>query len=245
MPLQNNVNTRIFGQSGGFNIPNVSYPSVKAFNLASGDNNIYTCPSNKRALITQLYFLNKDLITDINVFCKVNISGTDYRLTSTNTIFTPLLQSQYICFVLEPNEIFKINTNAVNISAFVNIIEYDAQYPLYSSRLTSFVVGDNTLYQCPVGKKGIPITGKFNPTGANSTFGSTSMTYTNTGSATVTLYNVPNGQPVNSDYQSNAPAAGVIGNIQQVFEAGDRLIINTSSSASTQFAYFNVQEFDV
>lgn len=128
--------------------------------LSIGDNDLYTVPTGRRAIIGQCVLRN-DTAGNITVFTEIKHSGTYYRNSSNVTVSSggnngaPVMVASTI---LDAGDILAANaiTTAGAYIAFT-IIEFDSTSSLKSGNVFGLSTGDNTIYTCPTGKTAIPV----------------------------------------------------------------------------------------
>lgn len=230
---------------GGLPLTGLSYPRAKGDNLSTGDNDLYTCPAGKRALVLGIQIQNQSA-GSIVWYPTVKISAAYYRLLVNLTVTTGSVGNSFnIGYILEAGEGLSINTatnNNANVAA--RIIEFDNTCALYSSKITSFSAGDNTVYTCPVGKTAILIAQNFEYTSQ-----STTLCYVNSsgGSRTRYWHFVTSGGSPGTTNQCSPSASVTDGNRSNsdgniTMNAGDFININVDANTATQMAWVNVME---
>lgn len=237
----------VFMNSGGtVPLPNGKFVRVAGSNLPTGNNDLYTCPANKRAMVLASTAYNASAGT-ITVFEQVKISGTYYNLTQPIGAGTGVITSSgATAYVLEANEILSVNTaTTAGLNIWYAVYEFDNTAALKTVKLTSFINGDNTLYTVPAGKTAfiIDLIGQGN---SPSTAG---FIYFQKSGGTINLsVNVVNSggspastnliKPTTSINQSTRTL--ILGSI--TLGAGDFINVNSGSTNGTQIFWANILE---
>jgi len=232
------------------NIPLLEYSFKGGIfeDLASGNNDLYTVPAGKKAVVLEPHRLYNNTGGSVSSYSQIKISGTYYRLglaisqganSGGNVTFNNSI-------VLNAGESYSINTGSTGQSVFVSIVEFSDAVPV--KRIGSFALasGDNTIYTVPANKKAALIT--FSSPGLNAG-ASTRMVNTSGGSVTYTPYSIESGQAKAAKYQNEAAAA--VGNNAQStisfspqLSDGDYLLINSTSGTAGQTIFGTVIEID-
>lgn len=221
----------------GTYLPNAKAIRVNAPNLATGDNDLYTVPAGKRAVVggTNIYNNSAGNITTHN---QVKISGTYYRVSNDLTITSGNSNQHNQVFMLEVDDIFSVNsttTNGLNVDAMV--LEFDSTSKLTQGRVTGPSTGNNTLFTCPASHTCIALREAPWVTTGQPFF------FTADGSArSVFLMNVPSGQVAGNDYKLspafniNANSVNTVNNYISMV-AGDFISMNVSTGNSAQIGW--------
>lgn len=237
------LNVVPFGLMGAYN---GKFVGAMIAGAGTGDIDIYTVPTSKKAIIAGVAGYNPTAGT-INWYGQMKLSGTYRRVTGTIGSLTNTGSSAVANFILEAGDKLAIHTDATGLNVFPNIYEVDDTAPIKTASLASFSVGDNTLYTVPGGKtamvQGNPVTGFSPPISSAAAVG-----YTNDSGLARTIYVafIPSG---GSSIQGAATGANVNNGSQAqrgiapTLATGDAVILNTSSNAAGQFAWVTVLEF--
>lgn len=239
--------------------PNAKSPSAVTLNSIVGNNDLYEVPVGKKALVYDYTATNSTAGT-INHYPQLKIGATYYRIGTAvaegsggtgqghNYGMSSIRQSAPI--VLNAGESFAVNTDAVGLSIWTHIIEFDASAPLSRATITNFVVGDNTLLTVSAGKTIVIGSQGFTSTN-NPNANQNGIVYFNNSGASRTMggiYLVPNGS---SAVNANRFAASNVvinpagftkflaGNIASLAS----IVMNIDSNAAGQIAWCNYQEF--
>lgn len=133
--------------------------------LSLGDNDLYTVPSGRCAIVGNCIFSNNALGASFTVYAEVKHGGTYYRASNnfTPTNNTSSLGTLFAGLVLESGDIFAANVTTTPGGYTVGtVIEYSAsKSAIVPAHIFGTTTGDNTLYTCPAGKKAFPVA--FNP----------------------------------------------------------------------------------
>jgi hypothetical protein len=146
------ANSFVLGNSG-FPLPNMSYVNANTVVSSSGQNNIYTVPTGRRAIISSI---NCNSQGTVNAAPAFQNSGTYYNAggtTSSLTAGTPLNIVLTIPLILDAGEILSIElSGAVSVNVWPQIVEFDANSIVKSGKFLNLASGNNLLYTCPAGK---------------------------------------------------------------------------------------------
>ncbi len=139
--------------------PQCSFPPAYVIGAASGDNDLYTVPAQRKALIQDFIVTNVSGGA-ISYFPQIKIGATYFAigkpLTEANNGFghnygmSQANNSQPI--VLNAGEKFSVNCSGAGLSIWANIIEFDAYSPLSRADIRNWIAGNNTLLTVPVGR---------------------------------------------------------------------------------------------
>lgn len=239
--------------------PAATTPIASTLNSISGNNDLYTVPSGRKALVYDFTTTNSTA-GSINIFPAIKISGTYYRIgnsvsegtggTGQGHIYGMSSAKNSAPIVLNAGESFSVNTDAVGLSIWAHLVEFDATAPLSRASITSFTAGDNTLLTVTTGKTLIMGSQGF-ASNNNPVVSMQGITYYNNSGAQRTMggiYLVPSGGSPNNANRfatSNTVFSGLgfnkylAGNIA----SGSSIVINTDSNAAGQFVWVNYQEF--
>lgn len=241
------------GNLGGLvTLTNVSYPRGIFSNLALGENDLYTAPAGRRALIMSVGGYNTAGGSN-TITVQVKKSSTYYPL-STATALSTLSSSPNLIltpYILEPGESLSVLTTLAGTNVSVIITEYDSTAPLFSKSKSTFSVGYNTLYTCPTSRYASIGFQHFNRTLQSGGAGvSPTAAYINaTGAgANVVLHLVPNSVTPSSATQftpttATATATGyALVTAGSMLNAGDFVSLNTDVTTAGQYAWVNIWE---
>jgi hypothetical protein len=210
-------------------------------NIGTGVVDLYTAPAGKRAIviISPLIF-NTTPSTSISYSTGVKLAGATYqRLTGDQSVGGGNASTvSFSPFVLEPGEIYSITTNATGLNFAATILEFDATFPLFTTRLMGIAVGDNLLYTCPAGKVAVPI--------GVTPWGGGSMSLVPTLGITYYPEIVPNGQVAGVAFEmaSSVPASvnTPVAKVVLALNAGDRYYLNSNAASATSFLFVTTLE---
>ena len=137
------------------NFPNVTYPAVILAAGAAGNNDVYTVPSGRKAVVYGFIYGNNSGAGAISVTPQIKISGTYYKTGASVSAGTGVVGGTVVPGVpilLNAGEIFSINADIAGIQVQgVEIYEFDDTSPLARAQIASFSVGFNTLFTVPGG----------------------------------------------------------------------------------------------
>ncbi len=223
-------------------------------NLSTGDTDLYTVPTGRRAFIGNLQFHNPSAGT-IGFYMEIKVSGTYYRISSVSSANAGLSNNNFNAggIYLEAGESLSINTTTTaGLNASIAVVEMDATSPVKSAKLTGASTGHNTLYTCPAGKSAY-VTGQGSGMGMgmgnpNVFAGLLNFVSDGGGTRAVTTYLVPSGGSAGTTNQMMA-SANVSANVRSsalIFNAtlgvGDFVDFNVDTGAATQLAWVNIIE---
>lgn len=245
MATQNPVNNNLIISTGGISLTNVKYPRATLNSSASGLNDVYTCPSGRRAWVGYSGLRNQNAaIRTMRPSWK--ISGTYYNMNSNNTQVSSSgynFDSNDNGMILEAGETIAWDAQTSLLNSYTQIIEFDATNALKTAKIIGVTSGDNTVYTCPSGKKAIITTGNGLPLGAtiNGSIWVSASTAING-----IIYIVPNGGSpgASNKYYGTAFASGTAKNvnIQAVLSPGDAIVFNSDVTSSTSLVAVNIVE---
>jgi hypothetical protein len=145
----------------GVLLPNARSVSGITTSLSTGNVDLYTCPSNKRALILNMRNSGLPAAGSVTIYGAVYISGTYYRIGTNQTNTTSQTSTNLVTstYILEAGERLAINvaTNTGS-SAFWTVIEFDSTAPVFTKKIAGTASGDQTIYTCPASTSAVVIT---------------------------------------------------------------------------------------
>lgn len=253
--IQYNTGTA-FGGSGaltpaGTIAPNAVFKSsIKTF-AATGNSDIYTCPANKRAIITEMTVFNGHATTSSTLIAMLKIGGVYYPATPSTSIAAQTTGSRSVTYVLEAGETLAVNMTQQPFNVVVSIMEFDNTSNLKSAKLVTptLTSGNNTVYTVPNGKSALVLNNTLTMcSGTQGTF----TAGNDVGTIAYTWNVVPSGGSVATTNQMSAsvtPAlSGGVGTATSqtltgfTMGAGDFISVNASASTSNQIAFVTVVE---
>lgn len=169
MPTVNPVNNYLLSLPGGICLQNVKYPRGALNAVASGNQDVYTVPAGRRAIVLTSSLYNGSVSTSTLVQ-KWKISGTYYN---TNFSAISLATVTYLGdtsdggFIMEAGESISWNGTQSSLNAWVQLIEIDNTAPIKTVKTIGSLNGDQTVYTCPVGKKAVVLKANGQIEGAN------------------------------------------------------------------------------
>ena len=237
---------------GGIVLYGASPKTIWRANFASGDNDIYTVPTGKVAIIPGGARVTNIGVSAITFYPEIKISGVYYKLALAGASAAPSsnasVETTNSTIVLNAGETWALHTDNNGANIFLPVIEFDASAPIMRASLLSLSSGNNTLYTVPGGKSAIfPPTSlsSFGTSGGRTVYGNFSGV-----SRTVQIYVVPNGQSVTTSTSISGGTANTVSdgaylasNTPQSLSAGDSIVVNTDAATATQFIWVNVIEF--
>lgn len=235
----------------GCTLTGVAFKSVTQLNLSSGQTDVYTCPSNKRAFVLQKIIAVPSATT---AYDSIKVSGTYYQITISSSTVNSFNSgaNNGSSIILEAAEILSTNTNVNGCNIWWTIIEFDNTCPLKTVKLLSLSSGANTVYTVPAAKSAFVLASV--GTGVTpilTGYGAIHYANTSGGTRTVSANAVPSGGSVGST-NLLAPAVTVANNninasagiiCPGTLNTGDFLNLNTDAATATQIAWVNVIEF--
>lgn len=235
---------------GGIPLTGAAYPQALIASTTAGDEDIYTVPAGKRALIMCAGLKNNSGVGNIIWYIQIKISSTYYRLTSNTTTGNGGVGEVNVGYIAEAGEIVAVNTTTNNGGfVAVKMVVFDDSVKLFSAKkYGSWSAGDNTLYTVPSSTTAFLLSTSITTIiGTTGIGGQTSIGVTNASGATRTYVEkiTPSGGSATSASGSNTVTNGVRGNLTVLaanLGAADAFIVNTDASTDTQFVWLNVME---
>lgn len=230
---------------GGVRLTGVAFRNAFLGNSSVGNNEVYTCPSGKRAACIRWTVYNGNASTDA-VYPTIKVSGTTYRIGSSTNVLTSNynVAANMPAIVLEAGETIGMNHSQTTANTWVSVVEFDNTCPLRTVKLLTLSSGENTLYTAS-GVSAYLL---------DSTLGTSTNTaivcYCNASGGARNAYVsiVPSGGSPGSTNKA-AQTTSVSDGARQTFTspatlgAGDFISLNTDAATSTQVAWVNVVEF--
>jgi len=154
MSIQNNINGGTFGVQGYISGA-ILYPNVFGSALVMGDNDLYTVPTGKKAMLVGYSVFAPSLAVDY--YPTLKSSSVYYRLAATVTAAAATAASVTIAspVILSAGETFAVNT-ATNdgLNIWLRVIEF-TEGNFKAANILGPANGNNTIYTCPTGKSAI------------------------------------------------------------------------------------------
>lgn len=219
------------------------YVPLVGGSLAIGNNDLYTVPAGRKALIGQAFRLYNPSAGNITAYGEIKVSGIYYQIVASATLSagTGAVQVPPAAIVLNAGESISINcatTAGLNVRGA--IAEFDAGVTqIATARILALSSGDQTLLTAPAGKSIMPIATN---TSAVSTNQAIVNVVNNTGGGVNIYINaVPSGGSVGSTNQL-FPATAIANNAQATFTtgtlaAGDFLSVHSDTATAGQVAW--------
>ncbi len=249
MPNNNDVNNLILEPQGVY-LPGLKFPSAFVSGAGSGNIDMYTCPTGKRAIVTYIIAYNT-AGTSTTIFPNLNVSGTYYRIGGAGSVAAGgngqvlnLSAPTSSVIILEAGEKIGVNTTQAGCNLFANIMEFDNTAPLKTSKVVSMGNGNNTIYTCPAGKKAVIL----DQWVALNLSLKKLYYFNNSGSSnSIVWYAVPNGGSTGATNQlQTETVSNATLSVRQgggwMLNAGDFLVCNTPTGTATQTGWVNVWE---
>lgn len=225
-------------------LPGYKFKGVLGSNLSIGDNDLYTVPANKKAIIvTNATRAYNPSAGSISFYAEIKVSGVYYRTGASTTIATGVgsganLLSQPM--IINAGESISVNTSTTaGLNITTSVVEFDSISPFSIARILSLANGDNSLYTVTSGKSGCII--------ANGLLGAVSVFNGSGSSVNLIVYDVPSGGSSGSTNQLFASTAlanvtATTFNTSATFSSGDSLVVNSNSGTAGQVAWVNYFE---
>jgi hypothetical protein len=228
--------------------PNAAFiSSIKTFS-STGNNDLYTCPANKRAIITEMTVFNGHATNSSTLVPMLKIGGVYYPAGPSTSIIAQSTGSRSVTYVLEAGEIIAANMTQQPFNVVVSIMEFDNTSNLKSAKLTTSTLtsGDNTVYTVPNGKSALVLNNTL--TMCSGTQGTFTAGNNSGGNVTYKWNVVPSGGSVGTTNQMSASTtiSTGAGSSQTLtgftIGAGDFISVNLSSGTADQIAFVTVVE---
>lgn len=211
---------------------------------ATGQNDIYTVPSGKIALIGRARFYNNNG-SNATVSTALKIAGTYYRQTGNATCSANAATSASPAIVAPSGSTFAVATSLTSVNAWLDILELDAECGIIPIAATSFSSGDNVIYTCPPRKSATLV--DLNSFGQVLIGGGLRYVNNSGGSATFKFYQVNSGDSTSTSNliagaQSATNDSVNNGTSVSTMSAGDQIVLNTSVATAGQGVFSAVLE---
>lgn len=236
-------------------LPNIKAVPIRGSNLATGNTDLYTCPTGKRAFVAYGKAYNGTAGT-VAHYLALKISSSYYQISTTLSTATAssavdLIVGQGLGIILEAGEILAINcATTAGLNANLIVYEFDSSANFRTVKNVALSNGANTLYTTPSGKTAsLGFTHMNLATGAanGAVWPSLSIVNGTAGSLSYALNCVPSGGSTSGSnliFPSTALAANTSSgyNIGTNLAAGDFIVVTTSAGTAGQAAWVNVWE---
>lgn len=248
---QNAINNDFILANAGAPLLDMSFVNANAVIAISGQNDLYTVPAGRRAVIPAVYCNSQG---SVNANVQFKNSSTYYNAASTLvslTAGTPQNIKSLIPIILEAGEVLSvILSGAISVNCWPQIIEFSSTSVLKTAKFLNLVSGNNLVYTCPAGKTAMILDTKLNFGGASAT----AFSAVGSSLACYFMY-VPNGQAAGTGFRfSNnvtPGSSGVTGGAGAssatrgpCLTAGDAIYANCAGSLA-MCAILNILENDV
>lgn len=232
---------------------NPEFVFVRSLALASGDNEVYTVPANRKAWVVRVSLHQPAGGSTIATHLKQKISGTSYRVSANANLTSQGVTSHTNGNILEEGDILVVNIADVGagINAYCKIIEFDAGTGPTLVRTLSLTTGDNTIYTTPVGKEAFVLSVGLQ---FNQNMEQPGILIANESgvASTFTVYRLQSGESVEASKQVNFSASIADNGVTEFLmgaagylPAGASIVVNTSDDGDTnQRVWLVVQELD-
>lgn len=233
---------------GAVPLPNSKFVSVLKPSIATGVQDLYTAPPNRRAIVTLVCGLN---LTGLSVTYNFQVkfgSPTYFRLSPATVLgngaaIVALAPNNYI---LEPGDTVAFNSNTgagFNLSMIV--VEFDNTSKLSSKKVTGLTTGANTVYTVPIGKTALLVSSST----ASFQLNATLLAFVACGAvgATVNWHLCNSGDTVSSANQYTAnqtlAANGLVNSVLEASLVATQFVaVNVTAGDAAQWAWINVVE---
>ncbi len=246
---QNAINQNYMTVNAGTALLDMTLVNANAVISTSGQNNLYTVPVGRRALISAIYCNSQGSVNATPTFSS---SGTYYNGGGSQlslTAGTPQNILQTVPLILDSGEILAVFlSGAVSVNCWPVIVEFASNSGVKSGKAVNMVSGNNLCYTCPSGKTACILDRNLN-------FGGISATAFSIQSSTSSNYfqYVPSGQSPGSTFRitNNVSVSGTSTNFGVASSSasrapslgpGDAIWANCSIGGAS-VALFNVVEF--
>jgi hypothetical protein len=229
-----------------FQLQGAKFVKVAGSNLSTGDTDLYTVPTGKKALLVGSSSRSYNpSVGSITFFAQIKVSGVYYRICSNFTLTTGTGgngQFNFSPMVLAAGEILAINTATTSgLNIWADVIEYDAlDTRIVTGRVLGLANGDNTIYTVAAGKTAIR---------ASIVGGGNALCVANGSGASrnYTYYQVPSGGSKGTTNQMSPATAindlAAATTLQPgTMDTGDFIVVNTNSGVAGQNAWVTVYE---
>jgi hypothetical protein len=233
---------------------NPTLPVGITLNSIIGNNDLYTVPANRCALITDVICTNPTAGA-ITYYPQIKIGGNYFPLGESKTESAGGIGHNYGMYsinfsspiVLNAGESFSINAiTTAGGSFWTNIVEYDATSKLQRAFISAWSTGNNTLITVPA-NKGLVIGSIGFAAVNNPTVEIHGINYVNLSGGTRTLngiYAVPNAGAPSTQNQIAGSNSIINGNgfckyFHGGLNPGDSIVLNIDAGTATQFAWLN------
>lgn len=221
--------------------------SIKSFS-ATGNSDIYTCPTGKRAIITEITVFNGHASLSATLVAMLKIGGIYYPATPSASITAQLTGSRSVTYILEAGETIAVNMTQQPFNVVVTIMEFDNTSNLKSAKLVTpaLTSGDNTIYACPAGKSALVLNNTL--TMCSATIGTFSYGNNSGGNITAKFNVVPNGGSPSASTQMSTSTSVSTGlgfaptATSFTMGPGDFISVNLSAGGADQIAFVTVVE---
>lgn len=221
--------------------------SIKTFS-ATGNSDLYTCPVNKRAIITEMTVFNGHATNSSTLVAMLKIGGVYYPASASTSVLNQSTGSRSVTYVLEAGETLAVNMTQQPFNVVVSIMEFDNTSNIKSAKLTTSTLtsGDNTVYTVPNGKSALVLNNTL--TMCSGTQGTFTAGNNSGGNVTYKWNVVPSGGTVGTTNQMSASVTVSTGAASSqtltgfTMGAGDFISVNLSAGTSDQIAFVTMVE---
>ena len=252
MSFTNALNSRLAVSPGGIALPGAVYGSGFVGNAGSGNVDVYTAPTGRRALVMARTFRN-EAGSATTIYAQLKSGGVYYRLETNVSVSAGNHdhEVEFPSIILEPGESIAVNTTQAGMNVWFKIVEFDARIPVYSAKLLALPNASplyNTVYTVPTGFSALVLDDALDP---NLFTGALLIVNTSGAARTYTWYVVPSGGSPASTNRISASGFSVSNNTRLVTDAaltlaaGTTIQLQTSATTATQIAWVNVSEMEV
>lgn len=223
----------------GLPLSGLQYIHVAGKNLSTGDNDLYTVPAGRKAMVISSCRMYQASGGNILSYLEVKSSGVYYPITASLSFSTGTgAGNTVVCssFVFEAGESIAVNVATNNgLNIVMSVIEFDASVPLQTARSFNLSNGNNTLLTVTTGKS------VAFPLSLGGSASSLEVVNFSGGAVNCFFYSVNSGSSADATNKF-APASSCANLTQTAFthgglNSGDALVVNTDSGTAGQHAY--------
>lgn len=235
----------------GVPLTGAKFVSFNNLTTASGNNDLYTVPTGKKAVqIGAVAYIN-DTAGSINIYLQLKRSGSYYRMANTAAVTagTTGFHAPGLYFIMSAGDVLALNDSAGSGGVIGGVLEFDDTVPLVGVLVTS-LASSNTLYTVPTGKCARLLATA--PDNLSNISASVLHSNDSGGSITRTVYYVPSGDAKGTDNVMTPPAGTALATaavsattFPGLMSAGDALVVDVSATTATQALFLTYYERDV
>lgn len=228
------------------------YVPVVGSNLPTGNNDLYTVPARRKALIMPGARIYNPSGGNIDSYLELKVGASYYRLSGTTTLTTGTGANAVgagDAMVLGPGESIAVNcATTAGLNIRMSALEFDASDTrLATARILALASGDNTLYTCPLDKTAALLAPGGNGGLIDNFNGEQIIVNDSGGSLNYYTHVVPRGGAAGSTnqlYPATAVADKAIGGFRSyaTLGPGESLHVNSSGAGAGQTTWITYYE---